>query len=459
MDAHELKALLEATSRELTAVGSALFPPDSPMSQDLDAEVLRDAMAEARQATEDAVSEVVSRSSSAGIGLETDTMREARALGTAAARERDAADAQLWALRSERDVLLARFQNLTEDREQGAETRLKENDDRAQREGVLQERCGKLDEEVVALRRCVEARARRLLALSNEGHSLNLNKRRLQRKHSDAVAENRVARDILELQRCAKAYLDGLRIGHEEVDDALTEAQSRYVDQLAFVQEEWRKKQDEYQAEAEALEARLVQLMREYEEQWQAIDTDAKQRLAETEAQRADARQSFEHHVVELDGVREKERADARDKVQQLRLTVEQARQQLASELNSRFDEKQVELSFTMERHQRQCNAMRSKIQRRITTLSAEVKHFQGLLREVSESYRGGGFRRQVPPPFRRSQSPPLSALSATQSLRGGLGGTGFPPPTPMALTPKVDDASRRLETPKSQSPRSLLAV
>lgn len=438
MDGLEFKALLEAASRELSTLIAALPAVDTEVAG------VRDALARARESTESAVASVPSARGRTAGGAEEANVQEAKVLRANAVRDRDLAEAQLWALRSERDALLERLQELTEQHARVAEKRRDISDVAVTREATLLARCEEKEEQVNVIRKSVQRKSRRLFDCSDINHRLALNQNRLERKHTDTMVENAVAKEMIELQQSCATYVENQTARRAQVEEQLNAAQQSYAQKLEDVRIGHQEQELRFAKQTEALEAKLVALDHDYEVKVQATERELQKQLEESARKLMEARAHYDKQFAELDESWSAEKAMAQAHMEEQGARTLAEREKVASELQEQFEARRAELQMTVAQERLRCEGVRRMQGERISILAEEVRHFKTLVREVQHHYRGG-LR-----PATGSQAPRVAAPGGASVVRSevqSLFGQGSAIQTPNAHSKAPSAAGSRLQS------------
>lgn len=388
MDATELKALLEATARELSSVFSHL--PDGACGGAV-ANVSNE-ISEARTAIEQAAAACDHHEHASIIGTggwtPSEVVGEAHSLRAEAMRARDVAETRLWTLQDEHTDLLERLRDLSLKQRRRFEEHRAEAELAAVQEDALVERCGQLDNEVRVLRKEVDAKSQRLIASTALGHALGVQKRKLHRQHEGSLVENAVAREILALQQGTEAYLQHVGIECSRVDQSLETSENLFAEKLEGLQSEWSDQHAKYQTDMASVQTRLVNLQHEYEDRWRSTDKGARQ-VIETRAQQAsEARQQVQQELLMLDEEWEKEAVATKQLAEEQNRIMSDARQAALFEMDVRVQERQQDMEEQVAAERKRCEALRNQHLRRSAHGQTEVLRYKKCIEDLSMGYR-----------------------------------------------------------------------
>jgi len=404
MDANELRALLEAAARELGTMAAQLPKDES----DEDVDILFHEVLEAQDAVHDAVSCCTDLHVSSENPSE--VLREAHVLRAEAVRSRDLAESRLWALQDEHAQLLQRLRQLSLEQQHRLDEQHVEADIAAVREATLVERCEHLDNEVRSLREDVDAKSQRLIASAALGHSLELNKRKLQRQHEGSLVENALARDILYLQQSTQAYLQQLSGECSNLDQSLELAQKQCADKMEAIQTEWSEQQAWYHNDMNALQTRLADLQQQYADRWRSTEIGARKNLDNKLQQAAEARHKIEEQLVALDEDWEKEAVASRELAEEQNRIMSDARQAALMEMETKLEARQHEMDKTVDTERRRCEAARRRHLKKVEDCQSEVVRNKQKIEELRSNYRRRDIR--TPPGCPKGLTRPRSSLA-----------------------------------------------
>lgn len=114
-----------------------------------------------------------------------------------------------------------------------------------------------LDKEAARYRSDVESKSHRLVLSEAQNHQLGLQLMRLLRRREGVMAENIVARDILELQRATEEHLQAIATNCIALDTDVDKATSDCAVRMDSLKEEWIRRRNEYQRDMDDVEDRL----------------------------------------------------------------------------------------------------------------------------------------------------------------------------------------------------------
>lgn len=382
MDAQELRALLEVAARELGAMAAQLPKDNSIDGVDL----LFNEILEAQDAVDDAAN----CCADFHVACESpgDVLQEARALRAEAVRSRDLAESHLWTLQDEHAQLLNRLHNLSSEQQHRLEEQHNEADVAAAREATLVERCAQLDNEVRSLREDVDAKSQRLIASTALGHSLELNKRKVQRQHEGSLVENAIAREILHLQQSTEAYLQQVSVECSNYDQSLEVAQKQCADKMEALQSEWSEQQARYHNDMNALQTRFADLQQQYADRWKSNETSAREKLDNKLLQAAESRRKVEEQLVALDEDWEKEADASRKLVEEQNRIMSDARQVVITEMEEKLEARQQEMEKTVDTERRRCEAVRRRHLEKVEDSQGDIALYKQRIEELSSNYR-----------------------------------------------------------------------
>jgi len=401
----EFRVLLEAVVRELSDVAeklSALPGSELGASEAAHAEVVAAQLA-AAAAVESASSEADealpgawarsncsdSRCSDETVGESLPVILEARKLHAEAARARDIAEAQRWALRDEHGTLLAKFHELTAARAEASEERDTAYRLSEERERSLLSECDSQQAEVRKARLDVEALSRRLLRVDARGHALRLSQRRLQRQHDGWLAETKVAREILRLQTETATHLKDVSARCEQMDVSIAEEHAVCMERTAELHAEWAVQQDAYEKEMNVLEARLMEIESTFRDRWTTREEDAQTRLESRIRRGIEAQVELSHQVAALDSQRASEMASAHEEVEKRHRTANKTLSQAEELLAGRLEERKRSLREAADTERRRCASLREKQREKASALEGEVRHYRAQIGKMLANYRG----------------------------------------------------------------------
>jgi hypothetical protein len=387
MDVAELRALLEAATRELGSVVADLPKDDEDeATSPLSAEILLAAKAVAEAA------KLCTDSSAHNIDMldcqPSEILREAHMLRGEAVRARDVAEARLWSLQDEHVELLERLRELSTHQQANLDEQYAEANAAASREGILVERCAQLNNEVRALRKDVDEKSQRLIASSALGHSLELNKRKLQRQHEGSLVENAVAREILALQQSTESYMQRVNADCNNIDLSLESAQKSCAEKMESLQAEWSEEQAKYENDTIALQAQLSDLQQRYQDRWKANELSTREELA-TKVQRAsEQRRKVDEQLAKLDEEWEKEASASRRTVDEQKKVMFEARQVASLEMEAKLEARTQQMGQRVDIERRRGGVVFNRELQKSEGFHQEINHYKKRIGELAANYR-----------------------------------------------------------------------
>lgn len=398
MDASELEALLKAAARELISVVEDLHRDDEHEASS----ACKTEITEARKIIEN-VAALCCSSPMHGISCmnnieQSEVFCEARSLRDQAVRARDVAEANLLALQDEHTEMLEHMHKLSLQQRQCLEEQRAEVDHASAREAALVERCEQLDCEVRALRRDVDAKNKCLIASSTLGHSLELNKRRLQRQHEGSLIENAIAKEILNLQQSTEAYLHHANAACIKVDQDLEAAHKRCAEKMEGLQSELCEQKMRYESDVATLQTRLLDLQTGYEERWRSTEKNARQVIDGKSQKASEARQTLEQEIQRLDEEWEREAIASRALVEEQNRRMADARQLALAEMETKLGARQRDMEEQANIQRRRCESQRNHHVQKAVNCRSEVIRYKKYINDLNLGYRRKPKRRYSTP-------------------------------------------------------------
>mmetsp|Transcript_57131 Transcript_57131/g.125477 ORF Transcript_57131/g.125477 Transcript_57131/m.125477 type:complete len:472 (+) Transcript_57131:50-1465(+) len=449
MDDGEVRALLEAASRELALVHAEIRPPKTAVAGQEAAPLLvshaRSEVASAQSAADEAIRTWVGLPT-CGADLDgveeedrTEVLLQAWRLRASAVRDRDKAEARLQALRGERAELLLRLAQLTsESREGDGEDTLMSSTSAVSEdpsEGPLLAECEALEARARTLQHEVAMRSKRLTAQAQFGVVLGRRRRAIRRRHGRSAAEGERSREILSIQRSTIEHLKYVAEQCGEVDQAISAMQRDCESKAEQLQSEWSAQQARYQEEAAQLEQKISDLQQECNERLEASEQEMERRLEERRRLADEERARVNRQMEELDEQRESELAKAREEVDRQQQILVEARESAFGKVEAKLSEKRQELQARSDAERFRCEAQREKLLYKADCMAAEVRHYRSNIDKMNENYR----LRQVTRP--QSPGSPRSVISALRKAARSLSPEG--PVSPRSLASLATPHSR----------------
>jgi len=417
-DAGELRALLEAVSRELSGVLTLLDQASPPGSQPgsrqntpfdggglpaaiIDCsgtaiEEIQPARAQLNDAKEALIDAIRLVPGSLRRPPLTEELREARVLRDAAARDRDGVEARFRAVRDEHAQLVQKLSILTREHANLAENRCAAHETMGQRESELLSRCTEGDERTRDLREDVAAKNRRLIWSSKIGHNLFLSQQRLQRKHADLMIENAVAQEVLQLQADTESYLQQGERRHDAVNEKIWQASRECGDKVEKLRSQWAEQEVRYQEEMSHYVTRVEDLKKQYEDRWEVCEIDSREKLKESAGKAAESRASYQVRFKELDAEYEVQEAVLREQIAEQHKMLVQERHKQQHTLEGKLQDRRLEMRRITEEERNRCDTKRIQKIRMAEAHEGDAQKFKERIAKVKQSYHSSAVR--LPP-------------------------------------------------------------
>lgn len=369
---------LEAASRELASLIAQLVEVGADDGVQKDVSQAADHLTRALRAT--------LRQSAPAEDTPDEQVQEAYDLLAEAARERDIAEAQFGAAQDEHHEQLRQFEELSRAADD-ASGQLLAAEQLAAREADILRPTQELLDDVARLREQVETKSQRLVSGEGRNHILGLRVLRLLRRREACVAENAIAREVLELERRTEEHLKHIDTSCDDFDAQVEQKKADVKAKMVALREEWLQRWNDFIQDSDAVEDRLADVETFFAERWNGSEAAKQERLRGHLSLLRKHREGHDRALQALEQSRGEELTFIQQEVAQQALIVARAREEVTMEMSARLDEKRQLLRSHLNREQERCGDLRERHLQRASDLGAEARKYRGHIKEVKHNY------------------------------------------------------------------------
>jgi hypothetical protein len=343
-------------------------------------------------------------------GADGDLVREAHGLRDEALQAAQATEDECLQLEQENHKLLEECRNLEEERARREEYIGRLDKEAAESESDLTGQYKDVLSRKQDLHDQIDQQTNDLITSSAVGHHFDLSLGRLKRGHQDALAENAWAKEVLQLERSVENYKALRRQQCQEVQEALAKAQFDDHERMARLLEQWDGQQQKYEADMEAIQAKLSDLQSKYDQRWRVAEYELDQKIAFTHRTAEEVQSKVENHISELDKEREHEAIALQKQIEYQKERLNTAVSQAKAEMNHRFLEVQQQCQDKLDAEHSKCEEQRAVHRLQVRESEREVARWNRHIGKVREAYQQQQDRLSTTP--RANRMSPLSLMN-----------------------------------------------
>lgn len=420
----EHAALLQALLRELAEVEAQLNSRLGSAELEINGEDSRERLLTARletlqamMAIRGAVATPVDQAWTEGAGLvdqgDSDLLKQAVSLRSAAMRDRDIVEAKRNAQRDERSELLKNLAELAEKTRQETERRDKALASEAIKERELENHCEALEKETQDLRAKLIKAGDRLDARNTMTRFFRAQKSGVARQQQKAAQEALGAKLILNLKRITDAHLAKVDAERHQIIDDHDAEKTRHRQRVLEIQEQREAKMSKHKEQVQELQQEIDSLEQSFEERWAEGEEQLQQQLVEQEKRAQQTMEKLELELSKQGDALRRDVAAAQEACSEQQLDLSEVGDSMEKEIREQLESKRRGIEVNSEAERSRFAIAREKMDTGTNHFVQEAQMFSQGIKYLRDTYSSQPRSPRVRPSPRISARPPAYNLLA----------------------------------------------